>query len=77
LSPLHYQDLDGLAAFHGTITTCEFLSHHIHRQMCAAIHRGDLGEGAEGLTALRVTLSETHLARAWYEGPILDSDRSA
>jgi hypothetical protein len=72
LAPLHYQDLDTLAVFRGTITTCEFLSQYIHRQMCASIHRGDLGEGAERLAALRVTLSETHLARAWYEGPITD-----
>jgi hypothetical protein len=24
------------------------------------------------LSALRVTLGETHLARAWYEGPVFD-----
>jgi hypothetical protein len=40
--------------------------------MRAAIHRGELGEGAEGLSALRVTLGETHLARAWHEGPVFD-----
>ncbi len=70
LGPLGYQDLDTIAAFDGTLTTTEFLCKHIFDEMCAAIHRGDLGPGAEGLTKLRVTLGETHLARAWFEGPI-------
>ena len=37
-----------------------------------AVAQGDLGTGAELLTRLRVTLGETHLARAWYEGSIRD-----
>jgi 6-pyruvoyl-tetrahydropterin synthase len=72
LAPLHYQDLDTLPEFTGVITTAEFLCHYIHEGMRAAIHRGELGEGAEGLTLLRVTLGETHLARAWHEGPVFD-----
>jgi 6-pyruvoyl-tetrahydropterin synthase len=72
LAPLHYQDLDALPAFTGVLTTAEFLCRHIFDSMKAAIHRGELGEGAEGLSALRVTLGETHLARAWYEGPVFD-----
>jgi 6-pyruvoyl-tetrahydropterin synthase len=70
LAPLHYQDLDTLPAFTGVITTTEFLSRYIFDAMRAAIRNGELGEGAEGLSALRVTLGETHLARAWYEGPV-------
>jgi 6-pyruvoyl-tetrahydropterin synthase len=72
LGPLHYQDLDTLPGFAGAITTTEFLCRHIFDAMKAAIQKGDLGEGAEGLSALRVTLGETHLARAWYEGPVFD-----
>jgi 6-pyruvoyl-tetrahydropterin synthase len=72
LAPLHYQDLDTLPEFAGVMTTAEFLCHYIHEGMRAAIHRGELGEGAEGLTSLRVTLGETHLARAWHEGPVFD-----
>jgi 6-pyruvoyl-tetrahydropterin synthase len=72
LAPLHYQDLDALPEFSGVITTAEFLCHYIHEAMRAAIHRGELGEGAEELTALRVTLGETHLARAWHEGPVFE-----
>jgi 6-pyruvoyl-tetrahydropterin synthase len=72
LAPLHYQDLDTLPQFAGIITTTEFLCRHIHEATKAAIHRGELGDGAEGLTALRVILSETHLAKAWYEGPVFE-----
>jgi 6-pyruvoyl-tetrahydropterin synthase len=70
LAPLHYTDLDTLPQFAGVLTTTEFLCRHIHQAMCAAIRQGELGDGAEALSALRVTLSETHLAKAWYEAPV-------
>jgi len=70
LKPLSYQDLDTIAEFDGVLTTTEFLSRHIFDAMQAAIARGDLGPGAERLTKLRVTLGETHLAKAWFEGPL-------
>lgn len=70
LKPLSYQDLDTLAQFEGTLTTTEFLCRHVFDQMAAALRRGDLGPGSEGVARLRVTLGETHLARAWFEGPV-------
>jgi 6-pyruvoyl-tetrahydropterin synthase len=70
LAPLAYKDLDTIPEFEGVLTTTEFLCRHIHHQMCAAIARGELGPGSEELVKLRVTLGETHLARAWYEGPV-------
>jgi 6-pyruvoyl-tetrahydropterin synthase len=70
LAPLHYRDLDTLPQFAGTLTTAEFLCRHIFDGLLAAIRRGELGDGADALSALRVTLGETHLARAWYEGPV-------
>ena len=70
LAPLHYEDLDTLPQFGGVLTTTEFLCRHIHEAICAAIGRGELGDGAEALSALRVTLSETHLAKAWYEAAV-------
>lgn len=70
LKPLTYKDLDDVPEFAGVLTTTEFLSRYIFDGVQAAIARGDLGPGAERLTKLRVTLGETHLARAWFEGPI-------
>jgi 6-pyruvoyl-tetrahydropterin synthase len=72
LKPLAYQDLDEKEEFAGTLTTTEFLCRHIFDRLKEAVARGDLGPGAERLTRLRVTLGETHLARAWYEGSIRD-----
>ncbi|MFY0614544.1 MAG: 6-carboxytetrahydropterin synthase [Hyphomicrobiaceae bacterium] len=70
LKPLTYKDLDDVPEFAGVLTTTEFLSRHIFDGMQAAIARGDLGPGAERISKLRVTLGETHLARAWFEGPV-------
>lgn len=70
LAPLHYQDLDTIPALSGILTTTEFLCRHIFDGMQAAIATGDLGD-AQDLRSLRVTLSETHLARAWFEGPVI------
>ncbi len=72
LKPLAYKDLDTIEAFKGTLTTTEFLCRHIFDEMRAAIRRGDLGPGSEEMVKLRVTLGETHLARAWFEGPLGD-----
>jgi 6-pyruvoyl-tetrahydropterin synthase len=70
LAPLHYQDLDTLPQFAGVLTTTEFLCRHIHEELKTAIARGDLGDGGSDLSAIRVTLTETPLARAWYEAPV-------
>ncbi|MDF2617632.1 MAG: hypothetical protein K0S00_291 [Xanthobacteraceae bacterium] len=68
LKPLAYQNLDTLPEFAGTLTTTEFLAKHIFDAMAAAARSGALGEDADGLARIRVTLHETDLARASYEG---------
>lgn len=67
LTPLNYANLDTLPEFEGTLTTTEFLCKHIHDQLAAAARSGKLGPGSDGLSKIRVTLNESHLARAWYE----------
>ena len=62
--------LDALPQFTGIQTTTEFLSHHIFEAMVNAARTGALGPGGEGLTRIRVTLHESHVARAWFEGPV-------
>ena len=39
----------------------------------AAIRRGDLGTGAAGIQQMRVTLHESHIASASFEGPLRGS----
>ncbi|MDZ4840594.1 MAG: 6-carboxytetrahydropterin synthase [Hyphomicrobium aestuarii] len=70
LKPLAYQNLDALPQFMGMLTTTEFLAKHIFDAVATAARDGSLGEDGRGLSKLRVTLHETDLARAVYEGPI-------
>lgn len=70
LAPLNYQNLDALPQFAGINTTTEFLCGHIHGAMAEAARAGELGPGGEGVSRLRVTLHESHVARAWFEGPV-------
>jgi len=70
LHELNYANLDDHPAFKGQVTTTEFLSRHIFDQMAGAIRDGRLGEHAGGINRMRVTLNESHIARAWYEAPI-------
>ncbi|MDH7796655.1 MULTISPECIES: 6-carboxytetrahydropterin synthase [unclassified Beijerinckia] len=70
LAPLNYNNLDTLSQFAGQQTTTEFLSKHIFDAMAAAARTGALGPGGEGIARIRVTLHESHVARAWFEGPV-------
>ena len=70
LGPLNYKNLDSLAEFAGRNTTTEFLAHYIHGRLAEAARSGGLGRDGKALRAIRVTLSESHVARAWYEAPL-------
>jgi len=70
LEPLNYKNLDDLPQFAGRNTTTEFLAKHVFDAMAAAARDGSLGPGGEGLVRMRVTLHESHVARAWYEGAL-------
>jgi 6-pyruvoyl-tetrahydropterin synthase len=70
LEPLNYRNLDELPQFAGKNTTTEFLSRHIFDAMAGAARSGALGPGGEGVARIRVTLHESHVARAWFEGAV-------
>ena len=70
LAPLNYRNLDEVEIFRGEQTTTEFLSRHIFDAMAAAARSGALGPGGDGISRIRVTLHELHVARAWFEGPV-------
>jgi len=70
LSALDYRNLDDLPQFKGIVTTTEFLARWVFDQIKTAIAKGDLGPHAGALDRLRVTLNESDVARAWYEGTI-------
>ena len=68
LGELNYRNLDEEAAFKGRNTTTEVLSREIFDRVAAAIVRGDLGPGGHSIESMRVTLNESHVASASYEG---------
>jgi len=68
LKPLAYQNLDALPQFKGVLTTTEFLSKYIFERLSEAAKSGKLGADGKTLAKIRVTLSETDLARASFEG---------
>ena len=70
LEAFDYANLDDVAEFKGRVTTTEFMARVIFDRMRDAIRAGKLGQGAAGLASLRVTLHESDVARAWYEGAI-------
>jgi 6-pyruvoyl-tetrahydropterin synthase len=70
LAPLNYRNLDEIPEFKGQQTTTEFLSRHVFDAMAGAARSGALGPGGEGIERIRVTLHESHVARAWFEGPV-------
>lgn len=70
LKPLAYQNLDARPEFSGVLTTTEFLCRYIFDRLVEAIRGGKLGDDGHALIKLRVTLSETDLARAVFEAPL-------
>ena len=70
LAPLRYANLDAADEFKGIKTTTEFLCRYIFDRTAEAARNGDLGPGSGGLQKIRVTLNESHVARAWYEGDL-------
>ena len=70
LAALNFRNLDGEAAFAGRNTTTEFLAHTIFERVAQRIGTGALGPGSEGLGAMKVTLHESHVAWAAYEGAL-------
>lgn len=70
LQPLNYRNLDEVDVFAGVNTTTEVVSKYIFDSLAAAIAANDLGAGSENLTRLRVTLSESHVAKATYEADL-------
>ena len=70
LKPLNYANLDELEELRGRLTTTEFLSRHIFDRIASAVGEGRLGPHAGGLDKVRVTLQESDVARAWFEGPV-------
>jgi 6-pyruvoyl-tetrahydropterin synthase len=64
---LSYRNLDDESAFAGVNTSTEALARVIADRLADRIAAGRLGDSARGITAIVVTLHESHIAWASYE----------
>jgi 6-pyruvoyl-tetrahydropterin synthase len=67
VAELGYRNLDDEADFAGMNTTTEALARVVADRLAERARAGDLGDGAQELDGLVVTLHESHVAWASYE----------
>lgn len=70
LAPLGYRNLDELPQFKGKRTTTEALARYVFDRMVEALNKGALGADAKAVSRIKVTLHESHIARASFEGAL-------
>lgn len=70
LAPLNYKNLDELPETKGVNTTTEFLTKYVFDKLAKVARDNGLGRNGRELKAIRVTISESHVARAWYEADL-------
>ncbi len=70
LKVVNYKNLDDIPAFKGQNTTTEWLTKWVFDRFSDAVRAGKLGRDPKEIAALRVTVSESPTARAWYEAPV-------
>jgi 6-pyruvoyltetrahydropterin/6-carboxytetrahydropterin synthase len=71
LKPLNYRNLDEVPEFAGKNTTTEFLAKLIYDRVRQRILENALGsDGGAGFHSIKISLGESHVAWASYEGPV-------
>ena len=69
--PLNYRNLDEVPEFKGSQHDDRIPDQAICSiGLAEAARAGELGRAGRELKAIRITLSESHVARAWYEAPL-------
>ena len=70
LMDYNYRNLDDVSSLTGKNTTTEYMAKVIFDGMAARIKAGDVGPGGGRLSGLKVTLHESHIAWASYQGAL-------
>jgi len=70
LDEINYRNLDDIQEFEGKNTTTEFMARVLFDRLSEAARSGRLGDGGTGLEEIAVTLKESHVAWARYEGAV-------
>ena len=68
LAPLNYKNLDEDPTLAGRKTTTEVIARVVFDRLADAIRAGRLGPDALNIDSLRISLAESHVASASYEG---------
>ena len=68
LSDLNYRNLDEDPSLKGKNTTTEVQARTIFDRLADAIKRDALGRSGHGVESMKITLNESHVASASYEG---------
>jgi 6-pyruvoyltetrahydropterin/6-carboxytetrahydropterin synthase len=77
LADLNFRNLDEEPSLKGRNTTTEVLARVAFDRIVAAIRRDELGPGGRAVERLRVTLHESHVASAAFEGSVSDADSAS
>ena len=70
LAVMNYRNLDHETEFAGRNTTTEFLAKTVFDRLATRVRDGRLGASALAIESMRVTLHESHVAWASFEGQI-------
>jgi 6-pyruvoyl-tetrahydropterin synthase len=70
LAAINFRNLDELPEMSGKNTTTEFMARHVWQRMADAAKEGALGPGSSEISAIKVTLHESHIAWASYEAEL-------
>ena len=70
VNELNYRNLDDVPEFSGMNTSTEALAKVIADRLAEHVSAGDLGDSGRDLSAVTVTLRESHIAWASYERPL-------
>jgi len=67
LAAINFRNLDEVPELAGKNTTTEFLSRFVWQRLADAARAGAFGPGSTEISAIKVTLHESHVAWASYE----------
>lgn len=70
LGDFNYKNLDDDPTLRGKNTTTEFMAKVVFDRVLARLRQGELGSGSDRVSRIKVTLGESHVASASYEGMV-------
>jgi len=70
VAEFNYKNLDEVDVLRGKNTTTEVMAKVVFDRVKSALSEGRLGPGSEKIHSIKITLAESHIARASYESTL-------